>query len=126
MKPVLLLMLFHLSIRATSGAVAGPASASVPPAINALGVDMYRAPASQSDGNLLFSPYSIEVALAMAQAGADGETKTEIQRVLHLTGPDEVAAKEFGRIGWTASDDGREVEETSDGRKEMGRPQHTD
>jgi serpin B len=98
MKPVLLLMLLHLSICAASGAVAESASSSVPSAINALGVDLYRALASQGEGNLLLSPYSIEVALAMAHAGADGETKTEIQRVLHLTGPDEAVAKEFATL----------------------------
>src|SRR5262249_35147639 len=34
---------------------------------------------------LCVSPYSIESALAMTCAGADGETRTEMARVLHLS-----------------------------------------
>jgi serpin B len=51
-------------------------------AINALGIDLYHAQ-SAGDGNLLFSPYSIQNALAMTYAGADGDTRAEMQRVLH-------------------------------------------
>jgi len=61
----------------------------VTPAINQLGLDLLRAQASAGDhGNLLLSPYSIEVALAMAYTGADGRTRDEMQRVLHLPGDD--------------------------------------
>src|SRR5947209_2429538 len=50
---------------------------------NQTGVDLYRQLA-HGDDNLCLSPYSIETALAMTFAGADGETKTEMERVLHL------------------------------------------
>lgn len=51
-------------------------------AVNALGLDLYRAqPASGS--NFLLSPYSIQEALAMAYAGSDGDTRAEMRRVLH-------------------------------------------
>ncbi|MFI5358019.1 MAG: serpin family protein [Opitutales bacterium] len=57
----------------------------IAPAINQLGLDLYREQAKTSPGgNLLLSPYSIATALAMAYAGADGETRSEMQRVLHL------------------------------------------
>jgi serpin B len=36
----------------------------------------------------LLSPYSIETALVMAYAGADGNTREEMSRVLHLSGED--------------------------------------
>ena len=36
------------------------------------------------EGNLCLSPYSISCALAMTLAGADGETRTEMGRVLHV------------------------------------------
>src|SRR6185295_6723941 len=53
-------------------------------ATNELAVDLHRQLAT-GDQNLCISPYSIESALAMTFAGADGETRTEMARVLHLT-----------------------------------------
>ena len=50
---------------------------------NQFGLDLYRKIAT-GDGNLCLSPYSIESALAMTFAGADGATRTEMARVLHL------------------------------------------
>jgi serpin B len=51
-------------------------------AVNALGVDLYRAYTS-GGSNLLLSPYSIQIALAMTYTGADGDTRAEMERVLH-------------------------------------------
>jgi serpin B len=53
-------------------------------ATNELAVDLHRQLAT-GDENLCISPYSIESALTMTFAGADGETRTEMARVLHLT-----------------------------------------
>jgi serpin B len=53
-------------------------------ATNELAVDLHRQLAT-GDQNLCISPYSIESALAMTFAGADGETRMEMARVLHLT-----------------------------------------
>jgi serpin B len=52
-------------------------------ATNEFGLDLYRKLAGGNE-NLCLSPYSIETALAMTFAGADGETRTEMARVLHL------------------------------------------
>ena len=52
-------------------------------ATNQLGIDLYRQLAT-GDENLCISPYSIDSALAMTFAGADGETRTEMARVLHF------------------------------------------
>lgn len=60
-------------------------------ATNDLGVDLYRQLAT-GDGNLCISPYSIDSALAMTFAGADGETRTEMARVLHLPNDGDVPA----------------------------------
>lgn len=48
--------------------------------------DMYRELAD-ADENLFFSPYSISIAMAMTQAGAQGNTATEIAGALHYTLP---------------------------------------
>jgi serpin B len=54
-------------------------------ATNQLGLDLYRTLAAQrTQQNLVISPYSIESALALVHAGADGETRTELSRVLGL------------------------------------------
>src|SRR5205814_7364672 len=52
-------------------------------ATNQLAVDLHRQLATGNE-NLCVSPYSIESALAMTFAGADGETRTEMARVLHF------------------------------------------
>ncbi len=53
-------------------------------ASNAFGVDLYRKLAQRDSGNMLFSPYSISVAMAMTLEGARGETADEIARALHI------------------------------------------
>ena len=53
-------------------------------ATNDLAVDLHRELATGNE-NLCVSPYSIQIALAMTFAGADGETRTEMARVLHFT-----------------------------------------
>jgi serpin B len=59
--------------------------------VNALGVDMYKK-LLPGKGNLVFSPASIEIALAMARGGAKGTTATEMDRVLHSPGWDGLAS----------------------------------
>jgi serpin B len=61
----------------------GPAAT----ATNEVGVDLYRKLAA-GEGNLCLSPYSIEAALAMTFAGADGQTREEMARVLHFSKDD--------------------------------------
>ena len=53
------------------------------------------------EGNLFFSPYSISTALAMAYAGARGETESQIAKALHFSTTPSAAggfAGEFGAI----------------------------
>jgi len=90
----------------------------VPPAINQLGLDLLRAQAIQGgQGNLLLSPYSIEVALAMACSGADGRTRDEMQRVLHLPADEAAALDGFAGIAKALSD----LQAASRGRSEETR-----
>jgi serpin B len=47
--------------------------------------DLYHQIASEQDGNLIFSPYSISLGFAMVYAGARGETAAQIAETLHYT-----------------------------------------
>jgi serpin B len=62
-----------------------------------LGTALYRT-LSASPGNLAFSPWSISVALAMLQAGADGETRTEIEAALGHPGAGDGLCDVFGGL----------------------------
>ena len=64
-------------------------------ATNELGVDLHRQLATGKE-NLCISPYSIDSALAMTFAGADGETRTEMARVLHFPNDGSVPASFSG------------------------------
>ena len=50
----------------------------------AFSLDLYHQLASENDGNMFFSPYSITTALVMAADGARGETSLEMGNVLRL------------------------------------------
>lgn len=72
-------------------ALLNPASAGtteVATGINRFGLDLHRR-LSAGDDNLVISPWSIETALAMTYAGADGRTKNEMAKVLHFTDNEE-------------------------------------
>ena len=60
-------------------------------ATNELAVDLHRQLATGNE-NLCVSPYSIESALTITFAGAEGETRMEMARILHLTNDSTVAA----------------------------------
>jgi serpin B len=66
-------------------------------AVNSLGVDLYRTQAKES-GNMLISPYSIQIALAMTYAGADGDTHAEMQRVLHFGAKEDALHGSFAAL----------------------------
>lgn len=86
-----------LFLAATSIAARAADSKIASEAVNALGVDLYKLQAS-GEANLLISPYSIENALAMTYAGADGDTRAEMQRVLHLPADDTAVHASFQNL----------------------------
>ncbi|MCU0727095.1 MAG: serpin family protein [Planctomycetes bacterium] len=73
--------------------VVAPAAGEDPPPAtdfaggsNAFSAGLFRALAEEP-GNLFVSPFSAAVALAMVREGARGETATQMDAVLHTTGP---------------------------------------
>lgn len=66
---------------------------------NAFAFDLYAEVAAESEGeNLLFSPYSISQALAMAFAGARANTETQMAEVLHLDQPQDTLHATFNAL----------------------------
>ena len=51
--------------------------------------------------NIVFSPYSISIALAMTYAGARGQTKAQMAKALGFSLPDDRFHAAFGRLGRT-------------------------
>jgi serpin B len=92
MKRCLILHVFGtLLVTLAQGATSFELAAN---ATNELGVDLHRQLAA-GDENLCISPYSIDSALAMTFAGADGDTRTEMARVLHFPNGGDVPASFF-------------------------------
>ena len=64
---------------------------------NEFGLDLYHR-VSAGEGNLCLSPYSIQCALAMTYGGADGETRTEMARILHFPKDDDTIHGSFAAL----------------------------
>ena len=60
--------------------------------------DMYHQLAGSENGNFLYSPYSISLALAMTYAGARGETENQMAQTLQFTLPRELLHSAFNRL----------------------------
>jgi len=60
--------------------------------------DMYHQLAGSGNGNFLYSPYSISLALAMTYAGARGETENQMAQTLQFTLPRELLHSAFNRL----------------------------
>jgi serpin B len=77
--------------------VSGSDSRFAASATNDVGLDLYRK-LLPDDNNLCLSPYSIESALAMTFAGADGQTREEMKGVLHFSKDDEFLHASFAAL----------------------------
>ena len=91
-----------LTARKLPAAIQGDAAAVVA-ANNQFACDVYAKAAAGTSTNAVFSPFSISTALAMLDAGAAGNTDTELRAALHFTLP---AAQLAGRL-WRAADQPR-------------------
>jgi serine protease inhibitor len=65
-------------------------------AVNALGIDLLKG--TKPGASALLSPYSIQSALAMTYAGADGATRAEMAKVLHYTGDEAALHQAFAAL----------------------------
>jgi len=78
MKPPVFLLALFLTVLP---GWAGETNSIAMNAINALGIDLLHQTA-RPNANALLSPYSIQMAMAMTCAGADGQTRAEMAKVL--------------------------------------------
>ncbi len=90
-------------------------------ATNQLGVDLHRQLATGNQ-NLCVSPYSIESALAMTFAGADGETRTEMARVLHFPGDASAVPASFASLQHSLEEMRTKTAELAKESKKFGGP----
>jgi serpin B len=81
----------------TTTAFAVEPAVSAASSINSFGLDVLRKTA-RAETNALISPYSIETALAMTWAGADGVTRDEMATVLHLGLDESQVDKDFASL----------------------------
>src|SRR5213593_4232568 len=119
MKRLLILHVFGaLSATVMQGATNFDVAAK---ATNELGVALHRQLAT-GDENLCISPYSIESALAMTFAGADGETRTEMARVLHFPSDASTVATSFASLQHSLEEMSAKTAELVKRSKEFGGP----
>src|SRR5947209_20305370 len=88
-------------------------------ATNKLAADLHRRLATGND-NLCVSPYSIENALAMTFAGADGQTRTEMVRVLHFSNDSDAVPASFASLQHSLEDMSKNSVATAERLKEEG------
>ena len=90
-------------------------------ATNDFAAELYRQLAT-GEQNLCVSPYSIETALAMTFAGADGETHTEMARVLHFPSDASTVATSFASLQRSLEEMSAKTTELAKKSKEFGGP----
>jgi serpin B len=90
-------------------------------ATNDFAAELYRQLAT-GEQNVCVSPYSIETALAMTFAGADGETRTEMARVLHFPSNASIVATSFASLQHSLEQMSAKTTELVKKSKEFGGP----
>jgi serine protease inhibitor len=90
-------------------------------ATNQFGLELYRECASPDD-NLCLSPYSIQSALAMTFAGADGATREEMMKVLHYPGEGDAIHVSFAALQRSLEETAKKSSEVVQTSKETGGP----
>ena len=100
MKRLLLILMMGLLTMSVSGQTdrLPDADPDVVAGNTGFAFDLYQALPKSDDGNLLFSPYSISQAFAMAYAGAEGVTEDEMADVLNISLPEDEFHPAFARL----------------------------
>lgn len=119
LQTILCMSLLSALISNLSAATAGTSPATK--AINALGLELL-AKASKPDSNALLSPYSIQSALAMTYAGADGTTHSEMAKALHYPGNEEELHRSFASLQQDLGEIQKSTAEIAQRSKEWGGP----
>jgi serpin B len=88
-------------------------------AINALGMDLLHR-TGKANENALISPYSIQSAMAMAYAGAEGATRDEMARVLHYPKDEVELHQSFAELRATLNREAKESAQRSEAWKKYG------
>ena len=104
-------------VEAASADNLGPAAE----AVNTLGLDLL-AKGSDGKANALLSPYSIQAALAMTFAGAAGDTREEMARVLHYAGDEGQLHTSFSALQKALADVAKKTAERAENAKKYGGP----
>ena len=94
-------------------------------ATNDFAAELYRQLAT-GEQNVCVSPYSIETALAMTFAGADGETHTEMARVLHFSSNASIVATSFASLQHSLEEMSAKTTELVKKIQGIWRPERTD
>ncbi len=121
MRPFLPCALIAVALAAISPVRAADPTTEAAHAANALGLDLYRQLAA-GDQNLCLSPYSIESALAMTFAGADGETRAEMARVLHFPNDGEAIHASFASLQRSLGEMSEKTAKIAEQSKKHGGP----
>jgi serpin B len=119
MKRLLILQVFGALVVAMAHAATNFDLAAK--ATNQLAVDLHRQLATGND-NLCVSPYSIQNALAMTFAGADGDTRTEMAHVLHFPSEASAVAASFASLQHSLEEMSAKTAELVKKSKEFGGP----
>ena len=90
-------------------------------ATNQLAVDLHRQLVT-GDENLCLSPYSIQSALAMTFAGADGETRAEMARVLHFPTDGDAIHASFASLQRSLEEMAKQTAKIAEHSKKSGGP----
>jgi len=90
-------------------------------AVNQLGLDLLPRTGAPTE-NALLSPYSIQVALAMTYAGADGDTRTEMARILHFPSDDATLHASFAALTQALAGAGAQQHQRNEQMRKYGEP----
>jgi len=90
-------------------------------ATNHLGIDLHRQLA-RGEENLCLSPYSIQSALAMTFAGADGDTRREMARVLHFPSDGDAIHSSFAALQRSLEEMSKKTAKIAEQSKKGGGP----